>query len=113
MSFPTNPVALGKVTVAAAGAPVPLINNFANSEGYSSLRANKMEVQALPDNTGLVYLGFQGMDKSTGEKVLRVLSAGETYSITDPAANNFIDVFNFYIDTDTSGEGVYANAHVH
>lgn len=110
MAIPNNPVPLGLITVTAAGTPVPLIQNFTTD--YASLVSNKIEIQASPSNTGLIYIGYAGMVKATGVKVLRVLNSGETWSITDPSAADVFDVYKFYIDSDVNSEGVYASAHV-
>jgi hypothetical protein len=111
-SIVNNPVPLGKVTVDAAGTPVPLIDNFAGNPDYESMTSNKIDIQCPIDSPGRIYLGYEGMDKSTGVKVLREIMPGGSFGITDPAAANCFDVFSFYVDTDVNGGYCYASAHI-
>lgn len=112
MSIHNNPAALGKIVVAAAGTPVSILSNFEGDQDYYGMQANKIILQALPTNTGNVYLGYSDMDTSTGEGVLAELTPGTMWSITDPSAANVFAVGIYYLDAASDGDGAYAAAHV-
>jgi len=52
-----QPTFLGKITVASAGTPVPLITN-------STVRACKIQVATIPGLTGTIYFGGAAINQT-------------------------------------------------
>jgi len=78
----------GKKTVASSGTAVVIV--------ASSTPVSAVVVQALADNTGLVYVGDASVDSSTGME----LQAGQATGIA------IDDLNKIYIDADEDGDGV-------
>ena len=95
---------LGKVVVTTAGTPVPV--------GAAVHAAHNLQLQPLPTNTGLIYVGVGGMNKTTFVGVLAVLGKPPatgpmpTWTVTNGRATNGVGVTEVFIDADNSGEGV-------
>ena len=107
-----KPIILGKITVAVAGTPVQLIASTPfralNTRFYGYHAAL---LQALPTNTGLVYIGGVGMNKTTLAVVSNVLAIPSTSSIPSFGVANLlspagVDLSAFWLDAAVSGEGV-------
>ena len=81
----------GVTTVSSAGTDVVLA---------SSTACKKVDIQAQTDNTGLIAVGFTGVDATIATGTGVILYAGDTYSIE---VNNLNLI---YIDSTVSGEGV-------
>jgi hypothetical protein len=81
----------GVTTVTNAGTDVTLA---------SSTACKKVDIQAQTDNTGLISVGFTGVDAAEATGTGVILYAGDTYSLE---INNLNLV---YIDSTVSGEGV-------
>lgn len=104
-------VALGKIPVPVAGTPVavpvpPSINPPS---------CHAVIIEALPGNTGKIYIGLVGLNKTTLAQVLVVLPIPTvnllpTFSIALTVAGNAINLGQFYVDADISGEGVLISA---
>lgn len=99
---------LGYVTVTTAGTPVRATANAADPT--ARIGAQAILVQGLPANTGLIYVGLVGMNKSTGVGVLGIIGA-----VTSPAGpgswggampNAFtgFNVADLYLDATVSGD---------
>jgi hypothetical protein len=91
------------VTVATAGTPVPLGQSADELDGALL----ELEVMALEDNTGDIYIGYNGVDASA--KVGIVLHPGDALSEDDDSAKVQLAgryLSEFFIDADTSGDGV-------
>lgn len=112
MPIQNNPIPLGKVTVASAGTPVNVLTNFSSDPAYTKLHANKVEVRALFSNAGPIYVGYQGLDRSTLANVIAILPPNAVYTLVEPNALNVIDVSAFYVDADTSGDAALVTAHI-
>lgn len=112
MPIQNNPVSLGKVTVASAGTPVNVLVNYASDPDFDKFHANKVEIRALFSNATPVYVGYQGMNKTTLENVIAVLPPNAVYALVEQNALNIINVSAFYVDADTSGDGVLVTAHI-
>ena len=81
----------GVKTVSSAGTDVVL--------GLST-SIKKVDIQAQTDNTGLIAVGFTGVDATEATGTGIILYAGDTYSLE---INNLNLI---YIDSTVSGEGV-------
>jgi hypothetical protein len=112
--------AIGRVVVPAAGTPAavyppaaampPIIPDGVT--GFATVQSVKL--QALPSNTGKIYVGFSGLVKATYANCLGTIAApsdpikgpfpSESYSM--PFIPNGLDLSDLYIDADNSGEGV-------
>jgi len=60
----------------------------------------KVDIQAQTDNTGLIAIGFTGVDATEADGTGIILRAGDTYSLE---INNLNLI---YVDATVSGEGV-------
>jgi hypothetical protein len=81
----------GVTVVSSAGIDVVLGGDVA---------CKKIDIQAQTDNTGLISVGFTGVDATEATGTGVILYAGDTYSLE-------IDNLNLiYIDSTVSGEGV-------
>jgi hypothetical protein len=105
--------ATGKITVPAAGTPVPIpttaIAGPQGAAGFKSVHA--FIIQALSTNTGKIYVGLAGLNKSTLVGVLCVLPIPTanlipTFSVSLTAAANALALDDLLIDADVNGEGV-------
>jgi hypothetical protein len=106
-----NPMPFGPVKVPAPGTPVGLITNLV-SQGLclagDAVGVNKISVVSLPTNTGAVYLGIAGMNKSTLQGVLFVFSSANTsWQVTNNEGLNTYRFDDLFVDADVAGEGVY------
>ena len=81
----------GVTTVTSAGTDVVLGGDVA---------CKKIAIQAQTDNTGLIAVGFTGVDATEATGTGVILYAGDTYSLE---VNNLQLI---YIDSTVSGEGV-------
>lgn len=89
-NYPT--VATGQDTVSSPGTAEPL-----NGGTALALPAGaSISITALPDNTGNVYVGNDGVDSTNGD----VLTADTSVAL------RVTDASNVYIDADNAGEGV-------
>jgi hypothetical protein len=99
-----QPTFLGKVTVAAAGTPVPLSTD-------STLRACAILVSTIPDLTGNVYLGGAGLDRNTLAGVMIKFNAPSVFGPPDSflvearGGQNALQVSEYFLDASVSGEG--------
>ena len=66
----------------------------------SSTACRKVDIQAQTDNTGLIAVGFTGVDATEATGTGVILYAGDTYSLE---VNNLNLI---YLDSTVSGEGV-------
>lgn len=83
---------LGKVSVSAAGTPVQLTSTVTE--------VNSLIVQALPANSGYVYVGLEDLDNSTLDGVLFILEGGQVWSSGSLGLND-IDPSKLYIDCES------------
>ncbi|HEY3827309.1 MAG TPA: hypothetical protein VGL82_22305 [Bryobacteraceae bacterium] len=106
-----NPMPFGPVTVPIPGTPVEITARLIASGVCLSgdpVEVNKISVISLPANTGAVYIGIAGMNKSTMHGVLFVFSGGNVgWQITNNEAVNTYRFDQMYVDADVAGEGVY------
>lgn len=105
-------VALGKLTLTAAGTPqrltVPL-------EKMNPPSCHAVFIEVLPTNTAKIYVGLAGLAKATLVQVLAILPVPTvnllpTFTIAVTVAGNAINVGDLWIDADVSGEGVLVSA---
>lgn len=103
---------LGYVVVATPGTPVRATVNQADPAERRP--AQTIRFQALPDNSGVVYIGLQGLDTAgTGEgtQVLAILPAPTAespmvaYEASVHTIPNGLNAADFYVDG-SAGEGV-------
>lgn len=81
----------GVTTVSSAGTDVVLGGDVA---------CKKIDIQAQTDNTGLIAVGFTGVDATEATGTGVILYAGDTYSLETGNLNLI------YIDSTVSGDGV-------
>ena len=81
----------GVTTVSTAGTDVVLGGDVA---------CKKIDIQAQTDNTGLIAVGFTGVDATVADGTGVILYAGDTYSL------EMVNLNLIYIDSTVSGEGV-------
>ncbi len=102
---------VGKVTVSAAGTPVAVRTILpATWPSDKPFLCHAFQVQALPTNTGKIWVGTIGLVKATFINVLNILPIPTTntlpsYSAALTLAPNGLDLCQLYIDADTNGEG--------
>ena len=104
-------IAFGKVSVPVAGTPVQVVA----PPSMNPPSCHALIIEALPGNTGKIYVGLQGLDKTGLGQVLIVLPIPTanllpTFSIALTVAGNAINVGSLWIDADVSGEGVLISA---
>lgn len=104
---------LGKTTVPAAGTPVPVAipSSVAGPATPGENSVHAILIQALAGNSGKVYVGGPGLNKSTLANCFVVLPVPTsnlipTFSISVTAAANALSLQDLYIDVDVNGEGV-------
>lgn len=96
--MPTAPVILrnnfvaGQKNVTTAGTQVVLA---------TAMRVTSVVVRAKVANTGMIYVGVDSVDSSTGFE----LDAGDACSISAVELGG-IDLANIWIDSSVNGEGV-------
>ena len=80
---------------------VKTVSNAGTDEALAvSIACKKVDIQAQTDNTGLIAVGFTGVDATEATGTGVILRAGDTYSLE---IDNLNDI---YIDATVSGEGV-------
>lgn len=102
-------VALGKQTVVTAGVPIQV-------NAGTSMECNSIYFEQIASNGGSMYI----MDRSTGVKatfvgVCKVLLAPTSTSLPSftvgvPASQNSLNVSDYWVDADTSGNGILVTA---
>lgn len=97
-------LANGKTLVTVAGTPVQLATS-----GYQPIHAFLIEV--LPTNTGRIYVGLAGMNKTTFVGVLAILAVPTanllpTFSAAITIAPNGLHMEDLWIDAEVNGEGI-------
>jgi hypothetical protein len=98
---------LGKITVAAAGTPVRVTANLTTPT--ERLAAHSFIVEQVPGNTGKLFIGGPGMNKTTLAGVYAILPIPTVNSLPSfssvitnaPAGFNMAELF---IDADVNGE---------
>lgn len=107
----SNPQPVGAVKVPTPGTPVPLNTALVTAgicAATDAIPVNKISIVSLPSNTGNVYVGLAGMNKSTLSGVIYVFSsANAAWQITNNRAENTYRFDHLYVDADTANEGVY------
>jgi hypothetical protein len=112
MPITMNPVPLGKVAVAAAGTPVRLTANFPSDSEFEQMVVSKLNIQALTDNTGPLYLGYADMNRTTLAGVLAIIPQGSTWAFGEYNALNTIKPHDLYLDADNNGDAGLVSAHI-
>lgn len=101
-------IALGKVSVTTPGTPVRLTANRADPT--ARVACQTVLIQPLLGNTGSVYLGEQGMNKTTFAGVYAIVPtpAGgfSNFALSIPLAPAAFDAAALFLDADTAAEGV-------
>lgn len=107
-----KPQPLGKVTVVTPGAPVALTSALVTAGVMASgdpAFVNKVNVIALPGNTGNVYVGAATMNKTTLAGVLAVITPGDDWQATNNMGVNKYPAHKYFVDADNANEGVYGS----
>ncbi len=106
---------LGKVTVTTAGTIVRATN--ALTAPTARVGVQSVMVQALPGNTGIIYVGTSAMVVSTGVGVMAAIPK-PTSALTGPfpsvsfaivEAPAGINLNELYLDASVNGEGAYVS----
>ena len=105
---------LGKTTVTTGGTPVLLSVPADVLKLIGFPAAHALLFQALSSNTGAVYIGKAGMDRTTLAHVLIKLpppttNQYPTFSMSITVAANAIALDDLYVDADVNGEGIMAS----
>lgn len=111
-----DPIALGLVTVTAAGTPESILKNFTDvdteaervTQKFTGKAANIL-VKAPATNTTAIYVGKSNMNTTTGVGVIADIAPGGSIVIGNGIGNLF-SLRDFYIDAVTNGEGAYVSA---
>ena len=85
----------GAETVDASGTAQPLV--------VVSTDAQSIFIQAKTGNTGAIYLGDSGVDKTTSKQITLLQSQAVTFGMD---GGYKLDVNEFYIDADNNDDGV-------
>jgi hypothetical protein len=103
-----TPRSLGKIKVTTPGTPVQVTTD-------TTLRAAIIRFSVFLGGTGKVYLGVQGMNKTTGAGVIKEFwPTGASGAIADelileaPAPETYgsFRLSDFYVDADVANEGL-------
>ena len=105
----------GKITIASGGTPVRLTSNETTPAARASVQS--VTIQAGAGNAGIVYVGFVGMNTSSGAGVLALIpkpastttgpfSSASFSEVNAPAGINVADL---YVDG-TTNDVVYVSA---
>ena len=100
----------GKLTVPVAGTPEQLFA-LLDQTRFRFKTFQSVLLQAIFSNTGKIYIGEEGMNKTTFENCAAVLvipsaSGIPSFGASNPVAPAGIDLTALYLDADVSGEGV-------
>ena len=80
---------------------VKTVSNAGTDEALGGdVACKKIDIQAQTDNTGLIAVGFTGVDATEATGTGVILYAGDTYSL------EMVNLNLIYIDSTVSGEGV-------
>ena len=109
-------LSFGKVTVTTAGTIVRATST--QSDPTARVGLQSIQFQALPANTGVIYIGTSAMVKSTGVGVLGIIPAPTSatagpfgsFSVAEVLAPAGLNLADFYIDSTVNGEGVIISA---
>lgn len=103
---------LGKI-VPTPGTPVRATTNL--TPPGDRLNVHGVLIQALPSNSGRVYIGKQTLNRAAFSDLYALLpvpagAALPAFSAALTLAPNAINVADIWIDTDTAGDGVIVTA---
>lgn len=103
-------VALGATTVPTGGTPVGL----SIPTSLTPPKAHSLLLQPLPTNTGRVYLGTVGLNRTTLAAVLAILpvptaNALPAFTASLAVAANALALEDLYVDVEVNGEGVFGS----
>src|SRR6185369_15881341 len=98
-----------KVTVPVSGVPVRATVNEADPTARVSCHG--FMFQALPGNTGKIYIGSNQMSKATLQNLVSILAVPTansipTFSAALTLAPNAVHLHDLYIDADNANDGV-------
>lgn len=98
------------VIVTTAGTPVAVVDFLAVSS-RRSISIHGIMFQALPANTGKIYIGTRNMDQAMLTNLFAILPIPTdnflpTFSCALTIAPNGLALETFYVDAENSGEGV-------
>lgn len=99
------PQPLGKIAPNPAAETV-ITDNVASTIGQDGVAVHTVSLQALPTNTGNVYIGKTGMNTSTLAGVLVILGPGDQCSFASFGRANEINPNEIYMKAATNGEGI-------
>lgn len=104
-------VALGVTQVPAPGTPVALTL----PSGMAIKTVHAILIEALAANTGKVYIGLVGMNKTTLAGVITVLPVPTTnllptFSASIAQAANGLPASTLFVDADQATDGILASA---
>jgi hypothetical protein len=107
-------LALGPTRVAVPGAPVQ-ISAPVGTALSDRPTCHACIIEALPENTGKIYIGLSGLNKTTRANVLLILPVPTanvlpSFSSAMAQAANAINLTDFWIDADQPTDGVLVSA---
>ena len=70
-------------------------------------------IRAVPSNAGSVFLGYKGMNISTGAGVIALIAKTDPpFRLSQQQGANKIRVGDLYLDATNGGDGIFASAEV-
>ena len=104
-------VSFGSVIIPVGGIPVRVVV----PPTMNPPSCHALIIQTLRSNTGKIYIGLSGMQRTTLAQTLAVLPIPTdnllpTFSIALTVAANAINVADLWLDADVNGEGVLISA---
>lgn len=105
----------GAVRVPVPGTPVQILLSVPNYQAVTgkAYPIHAILFEALPANTGRVYIGKQGLDKGTFVRCLAwlavpTLNNAPSFAAAITIAPNALIINDFWIDADNATDGVLA-----
>lgn len=102
----------GIITVASAGTPVAIFTADPSAP-LPKYKVAKIRITPVPGNTGKLYVGKSGMNKTTGAGVIDVLDKAPTagpfdrFAVESQNDSNMLFPDEYFIDADSSSDGAY------
>ena len=109
-----GPIRLGKVIVTLAITPEKVTKNLpaltTNGTIMGARKVQSIFIQALPGNTGVVYVGGPGLVVATGVDVMVSLPKGESITIKASETMNLFNLDDVFLAVATDADAAYVTA---
>lgn len=122
-----NPLPLGVLAVVTPGVAIQFTSNCqsfyskpfyntgptGNTNGPEDLWCERIYIRANPSNAGTVFIGFVGMNKTTGQGVIAILGKTDPpFVLKMGQGSNKFRVGDIYVDASNGGDSIVASAEV-